>query len=107
MIAASVYSATGWALAADALVTPVLLRMSPRTRWVCRAAALLLLLSRVQIPDLALRRKLEAEAAAGIGLMFLALRGRISHRWFENLYLFASGVGMLANSLMTEVGTEN
>jgi hypothetical protein len=88
---------------ADSLITPVLLGMSGPTVWTCRAIAALLFITRTSSVELPLRRQLEIEAATGIGLIFLALRGQISKKWFENAYLFAGGVMMVANSLMTEV----
>lgn len=88
-------------MAADAALTPTLLHMSRRTRWVCRALAMLLLAGRTARTGTDLRRQLQLEAAVGLLLMAAAISGRM--RFLEKAYCLIGGLLMLANSLMTQV----
>lgn len=90
------------AMIADSLVTPLLTGMSPRTVWVCRALAALLALTRTHTTSVTLKQRLQIELATGIALIVLALRGEVSRRAWENLYLGIGGILMVANALMTE-----
>ena len=90
-------------MAADSLLTPMLLNMSLRTKWLCRLLALALLVLRDNQGDLTLRYRLELEAVGGIGLIFLGLRGSVSPWLLERLYLIIGGSMMIANALMTQV----
>lgn len=89
-------------LAVDALLTPLILGMSRRTVMLCQLLAGGLLMLRREDSDLTLRQRLQIEATAGLVLLVLALRGTITRRLLERLYLFIGGVLMIANSLMTE-----
>jgi hypothetical protein len=88
---------------ADSLLTPMILGMSHRTIWTCRFLAGLLLLTRGKSDSVTLQQRLQIEAASGLLLIVLALRGTISRGFFDNAYLFIGGAIMIANSLMTEV----
>jgi len=93
-------------LVADSLLTPILFGMSRPTLWVCRLLAGLLVIMRVESNDLTLHKRLQIEAMIGIGLIVFALRGTLTRRPLENLYLFAGGVSIIANCLMTQVDQE-
>ena len=94
-------------LAGDTLMTPMLFGMSTRTVWFCRALAGILFIGRGgSSPNgdaFSLRNRLEMEAIVGLLLLALAVRGAVSNRVFDRVYLFVSGVVMIANSLMTEL----
>jgi hypothetical protein len=89
-------------LAVDSLLTPLILGMSRRTVMLCQLLAGGLLWLRREDSDLTLRQRLQIEAAAGLVLLVLALRGTITRRLLDRLYLFIGGVLIIANSLMTE-----
>ena len=88
-------------MAADAAITPTLLHMSRRTRWVCRALAALLLAGRTPKTGSDLRQQLQLEAAVGVLLMVAALTGRM--KFLEKAYWLIGGLLIVANSLMTQI----
>lgn len=100
---AQTHAAIDAAMALDSLVVPSLLRMSTRTVWACQLIAGMLLALPNFKGDLSMRRRLELEAGVGLILMLMALRGAITHRPFERLYLFIGGGMMVANSMMTQI----
>ncbi len=89
-------------LAVDSLLTPLILGMSRRTVMLCQLLAGGLLWLRRDDSDLTLRQRLQIEATAGLVLLVLALRGTITRRLLDRIYLFIGGVLIIANSLMTE-----
>lgn len=89
-------------LAADASLTPVLLRMSRGTRWLCRGVATLLLVGRVPRSGSELRQQLQIELASGLLVVSIALTRRM--KFLERCYCLIVGVLMVANSLMTQTG---
>ncbi|MBX3064193.1 MAG: hypothetical protein KF726_14545 [Anaerolineae bacterium] len=91
------------AMFVDSLITPVLLNMSRPTVWTCRFLSALLFLTRRSSDSLTLKQALQVEAATGLLVMFAAINGSISKRFWENCYLFIGGVIMIANALMTEL----
>ncbi len=97
------FAALNTLLAVDALATPWLFGMSRGTVWFCRILAGLLLLLRGDNHDLSLRNALQLQALIGLALISLSLRGGISGRFFERIYLLSGGMMMLANTLMTQV----
>lgn len=95
------HSVVNLVMAADSLITPMLFNMSPVTKWICRALAGLLLVTRMD--SLEVRARLQWEVAVGLLLIGAALTGRVTSRFFENMYLLFGGLLMVANALMTEV----
>jgi hypothetical protein len=89
-------------LAVDKAITPAILGFSGKTVWMCRILSGVMLAFRTNITELPLRRRLEIEAALGALVVIAALRGMITHRFFDNAYLFITGAIMIANALMTE-----
>jgi len=87
-------------MAADAVITPKLLRLNWRTRTLCNGLAILLLIGRGVTASVELRRRLQIEAATGIALIGVALTQR--NGLLGRLYLAIGGVLMLANALLTE-----
>ncbi len=90
-------------MAADSVATPMIFGMSWRTIWLCRALAGALFVLRDKSTGMKLRYRLQIEAATGIALILLALRGSITPWLFERLYLMIGGGMMIANALMTQV----
>lgn len=88
-------------MAADAAFTPSLLRMSRRTRWLCRALAALLLVGRTPRSGPALRQQLQIEAAVGLLMIATAINGRM--KFLEKLYCLIGGLLIVVNSLMTQI----
>jgi hypothetical protein len=88
-------------LAADASLTPLLIRTSKRTRWVCRGLAMLLMAGRAPRSGSELRQQLQFEAAVGSLVISMALVRRM--KFLERCYCLIVGVLMVANSLMTQV----
>jgi len=91
-------------MATDATLTPRLLRMSRRTRAICRIVAPLLMAVRTVRSDADLRRQLQVEIAAGLICVLAAFVARI--RFGERLYLLAGGIGLIGNALMTQVADQ-
>lgn len=94
------HNAVNLALVADSLLVPRVLNMSPITKWICRALAGLLLVTRMDSIDV--RQRLQWEVAVGLLLIGGAMTGRLSSRIFENLYLLIGGIMIVFNALMTE-----
>src|SRR5437879_4829119 len=90
-------------MAADTMLTPAVFGMSSRTVWFCRMVGGLLLYLRTENSDLTLRKRLQIEAATGVGLLILSMRGTVTRRPFENAYLFIYGILLIGHSLMTQV----
>ncbi len=90
-------------MAADSMVTPVMLRMHRRTVWLCRGLAALLVMTcrREGGPDA--RTRFEVEVGSGLLLLGVALGGRFTRNIFERSYLFIGGLLMIGNALMTQV----
>ncbi len=88
-------------LAADSMILPALLGLSPWTRWLYRALAALLVAGRRPHTPVERRQQLQVEATAGLALMGAALFGRL--RAIARISVFVSGLLILANSLMTQV----
>jgi hypothetical protein len=89
-------------MAADCLVTPLILRMRFPTVWLCRALAGLLLVTGRRSNDLSLRSRLTFEVVVGLAVMITALSRRSRIRTLERLYLAFGGLLMVANALMTQ-----
>lgn len=90
-------------MAIDSAVTPMIFGMSGRTVWLCRLLAGALFVLRDNSTDLRLRYRLQIEVAAGVALIWLALRGSVTPWLFERLYLIIGGGMIVANALMTQV----
>ena len=88
-------------MAADSSITPVLFRMSHRTRRASRILAGLLMTGRNVHTDVDLRWQLQFEIAAGIICLLAAVFGRV--RFFERLYLFVGAIMLIGNAIMTQV----
>lgn len=97
-----IHSMVNALLAADVALMPTIIGLSGRTVWLCRVMAGVLVAFRSNITELPLRRRLEIEAALGALLVIASIRGMITHRFFDNLYLFLSGAVMIGNALMTK-----
>lgn len=90
-------------MAADCMVTPVLLRMSGPTVWLCRALAALLAMTSMRGERLSLRTRLTFELTVGVALLITALSARTRVRLLERAYLLFGAVLMIGSALMTQV----
>jgi hypothetical protein len=100
---AEIHDAINAIMAADSVLAPQIFDMSSRTVWFCRVVAGMLLLTRSDVMNTELRQNLAFEAGVGLLMVLLAFRGMLTRNIFERMYLFISGLMMVANSLMTQV----
>ncbi len=99
-----IHAAVDTALSINSLIAPPVLGMSQRTVLLCRLLTAVITMLHIENDELSFRRRLELKIMIGLVLVSMALQGIVVRRPFERAYLFAFGVVLISNSLMTEIG---